>query len=543
MSGIFTEPRAATILSLASLFISSARCQAQQTVARTSEQWIVEGTVTDGTQPVPGAEVWCQGQGQARSARSDERGQYSFNGGFPGTIKVGAEKAGYGAAAFRTVSVRPGALPERIDIAIHREGVVSGRVLDPSGDAMQGAQVVLWAKVFKNGKGGLAYRGVADTNDLGEYRIAGIAAGRYFLEALPKAAEPHKAMPPVLDRAAKSTARLGIARKVFYPNANSIDAASPIEVGSGQQVEGTDIRFGNAETFCVTAKVIANDSVIALRETPESGGASVSRTRVKAGEMFEICGLPSAQYRITVMGVEPQGTQNDNVVAFSRTDFTIADRNVALGTLPSIPTAPLSGTVSVLKGSSAAALPTGLMARLKPPDDRSLIMSESSLAKVGSSGAFEFPNVFSDSYSLWIPELPRGYYVKQFTQGGRDVRFGGVRGGAGPVSILLGADGAILDGQVADKDSLPVPDAVVALMPKHATAGAEILTQSTDQNGRFTFSADVAPGDYYVIAFSHLIEGQGQNLEFMRGNADDAQEITLGPNANQHVPLTVQRVE
>jgi hypothetical protein len=121
-------------------------------------------------------------------------------------------------------------------------------------------------------------------------------------------------MPPVLDRAAKSTARLGIARKVFYPNANSIDAASPIEVGSGQQVEGTDIRFGNAETFCVTAKVIANDSVIALRETPESGGASVSRTRVKAGEMFEICGLPSAQYRITVMGVEPQGTQNDNVI-------------------------------------------------------------------------------------------------------------------------------------------------------------------------------------------------------------------------------------
>jgi Carboxypeptidase regulatory-like domain len=534
-------------LAMATLFTPPAGCQTQQTSSgRRGEMWTVEGAVSDDARPVPGARIWCQGPCQAQEALADEQGHFAFKGATAGLIRIGAEKDGYSDAKVRTVSAQPGAHVEQVDLLIHKEGIVSGRVLDRDGDGIEGVEVILWARVFKDGGPSAAVRGASSTNDLGEYRIAGVGAGRYYLEALPKRLQPHKPMPAIANRDAKRVARFGIVRKMYYPNADSIDAASPIQVRDGQQAEGMDVRFRNATTFCVSAKVSASNPAISLRETPESGGAAVvGQVPVKAGEMFEICGLPSAQYRLTVLstGEAEKGVIN-RVVAFSRTEFTIADRDVELGALSAPPASRLSGAATVAGMPSTAPFPPDVKVRLEPPDDRSLmVMSESFSAGVGPSGVFELQSVFSDFYRLRVYGLPRGYYIQQLTQTGRDVRFGGVRPEAGPVSILLGSDGAVIDGQVTDKDNLPVNDALVALMPKRTTVGAEILSQPADQDGRFTFSTEVAPGEYYVIAFSGLVEGEQQNLEFMRANIKDAQEIALAPGATRHVALLVQQEE
>ena len=167
-------------------------------------------------------------------------------------------------------------------------------------------------------------------------------------------------------------------------------------------------------------------------------------------------------------------------------------------------------------------------------------LSESWFARVGPTGAFELPLVLSGDYQLEIHGLPSGYYVKQFTQNGRDVRFGGLRPELGPVSILLGADGATVNGTVTAKDGTPLQDVLVVLMPKQTTVGTEIISQPSDQDGRFNFATGVRPDEYYLIAFSGLIEGQQQNLEFMRANIKNAQEITLSPKTNRSFVLSVQ---
>ena len=48
------------------------------------------------------------------------------------------------------------------------------------------------------------------------------------------------------------------------------------------------------------------------------------------------------------------------------------------------------------------------------------------------------------------------------------------------------------------KDDLPVHDAVVGLMPKDAQDGAHVLSQPTSQDGGFTFSTGIAPGEYHI---------------------------------------------
>lgn len=523
----------------------SAGCQTGQESARPSKApaWVVEGTISDDAGPIPGATVWCRTEKATNEVLTDQSGAYTFKGTVAGLIMIGAEKEGYAPATATAVNARPGMRVGKVDILLRKEGVVSGRVLDPNGDPVQGVEVDLWAKVFRDGKPILRSRGQAHTNDLGEYRIAGVGTEPYFLEAFLGNLKPHILVRSGNKQAAKRAASFGVVRKMFYSNADSLEAATPVRVQPGQQAEGLDIRLRKVETFCFDATVQANLTTMSIRETPESGGAFIGRADVKAGQAFQMCGLPAAQYRLTIWSRnEAEGPPAGKVVAFSRTDFAITDRDVSLGVLPATPTTQLTGVVAVAGASTPPRFLSDLKARLAPPADRPIYVSGTS-ADVGPSGAFEFRSVFSDHYRLRLIGLPQGYYVKQLTQNGRDIRFTGLRPEAGPISIVLGSDGAIVEGRVTDKDDLPAHDAVVALMPKDAQDGAQVLSQPTSQDGGFTFSTDVAPGEYYIAAFTGLAEGEEQNVDFVRAHLSAAQEITLAPGPSQRVALQVHAVD
>ena len=61
--------------------------------------------------------------------------------------------------------------------------VIAGRVTDEDGDPMQGVRVLVQRK--KPGKAGREAAGTEATNDLGEYRIAGLFPGQYWVVAMP----------------------------------------------------------------------------------------------------------------------------------------------------------------------------------------------------------------------------------------------------------------------------------------------------------------------------------------------------------------------
>jgi hypothetical protein len=145
-------------------------------------------------------------------------------------------------------------------------------VLDPNGDPMQEVEAILWAKVFRDGKPILRYRGAAHTNDLGEYRIAGVGTEIYVLEAVLGNLKPHIIVRGGNKQAAKRAASFGVVRKMFYSNADSLEAATPVRVQPGQQAEGLDIRLRNVETFCFDAAVQANHTTMSIRETRKVAG-------------------------------------------------------------------------------------------------------------------------------------------------------------------------------------------------------------------------------------------------------------------------------
>jgi hypothetical protein len=78
-------------------------------------------------------------------------------------------------------------------------------------------------------------------------------------------------------------------------------------------------------------------------------------------------------------------------------------------------------------------------------------------------------------------------------------------GGKVQLEILVGKDGAELDGSVADKDGKPAPGAVVVLVPEtRLRAHPALFRESeTDQAGRLQFKNRL-PGSYTVLAWDDV---------------------------------------
>ena len=68
-----------------------------------------------------------------------------------------------------------------VKLTMAPQAVLAGRVLDNEGDPLMGAQVSLLTSRVMNGLRGIQAANSTNTNDLGEYRFAGLEAGKYIL--------------------------------------------------------------------------------------------------------------------------------------------------------------------------------------------------------------------------------------------------------------------------------------------------------------------------------------------------------------------------
>src|SRR5256885_7470386 len=84
----------------------------------------------------------------------------------------------------RPIEVLDGQTMEKIDFALPRGGIVTGRVVDEYGEPIADVQVMPMRYQFMQGRRRLVPTGRASqTNDIGEYRLFGLAPGQYYISA------------------------------------------------------------------------------------------------------------------------------------------------------------------------------------------------------------------------------------------------------------------------------------------------------------------------------------------------------------------------
>jgi hypothetical protein len=327
----------------------------------------ISGVVIDGAtlQPVAGAVVFLSSS--ARGAQpdparvtTDSQGRYVFTRLPAASYALNGYKHGYvtgrfgdgdatTSAANRAIQLADGQWFSSGRIVMWRTGAISGTITDETGEPQVGVLVRVFARVILGGRPQLAAGASAKTDDLGRYRVSGLAPGTYvvFVPSVQAAVPgeitlaelagytPQSMMtaeaagrvltpPDPIAIAADPTTRLiagtyptpppastgrWVYPPLFYPNARTIGEALAIDMRRGEQRSGVDMRLAPVRSVTVRGVVqgpagAATDRLtIRLLPSGNEGlgfGSETATSLVRSDGSFTLLNIPSGQYTVVV---------------------------------------------------------------------------------------------------------------------------------------------------------------------------------------------------------------------------------------------------
>jgi hypothetical protein len=398
--------------------------------------------------------------------------------------------------------------------------------MDAEGDPLGNVNV---AAVSKAG-----ISGGTRTNDLGEYRIAGLSSGKYFVLA-----QATDAAPPAQNRneAGKLFA------PTFFPGTTNRGQAVSLDVHPG---DAADASFGliATRTFSVRGQVAAlpgpwrngqNPGPTAVTLRP--GGTPLVTElsgEIKKDGTFEISGVVPGTYDVSI--TSPDG-----------------------GSLR-----PLRGTDTVEVGESdvddlrLSPEPLGeVHGRFRMDDNEPFKWTQLSVTldsddgdqdsdlsvNVARDGTFKIESVPAGNYHVVVSSGSnnlRDYFVKEVNVNGTDAGDSGFATGPGisMVEIVASARGGTIVGTVVDGDNKTVSDVQVFCVPDASRQTRPDVYQQTvtDRRGQFRLRG-LNPGDYTVFA----LYGEPSDVndpDFFQAHETEGQSVHL--NEGEQKTLTLK---
>jgi uncharacterized protein (DUF2141 family) len=302
----------------------------QSTRDRSAGRSVLTGAVILNGQrgnPVPYASViLTDSSGNLLETTADENGLFRFVGVEPGRYFLTASKpsflkGSYGASLPERMGIpiavsESSALSELL-IPLWRGGVIAGAIRNWRGEPVQDLTVAAFRVRSVAGDPTVSSAATASvkTDDLGTYRLFGLAPGKYVVAAI---------LPPALVRAALEaktqertdlrTAELPTSSvSVFFPGTSAIGRADLIELGTSEELGGVSFSIVLEQMARVEVLVtpppgveiatlrlratmttdVGSERVILRRELPSSAHGAI-----------EIADVPPGDYRLTVSATE-----------------------------------------------------------------------------------------------------------------------------------------------------------------------------------------------------------------------------------------------
>jgi hypothetical protein len=409
-----------------------------------------------------------------------------------------------------------------VEVRLVPQGVLTGRVLDADGDPVERAKIELLRQQYVDGKKTLSTLRPVFTNDLGEYRAAGLVAGKYWLYA----EWPDGPISGATEQYVPS----------YYVSATDAAAAVPIDVGAGTQTRAGEILLRKARTTTVKGRVAVRvagaserPTVTAYRTVGHNNRAasyfrSLPATVNAAGE-FELRDMTPGSYTLTAAiakgGIWVPSAPATVEVGGSKIEGVLLEIDDFLT---------VTGKLRVEDDAKMEASPIVVRLRRGQGNDR---------GRVDDDRTFRMRNVARGRYDVVVDGLPAGFYVKSVRAGEADVTYAGLDlgGGAPPtLDILVSPKGGTVTGTVADAEGKPAAGATVVLAPKEKDRRYPQL--GSDQFGRFKFTG-VVPGEYTVYAWDDVEFTAWMDAEFLKDAKGEA--VTVGERASATVAVKVAK--
>ena len=455
-----------------------------------------------------------------RTTITNDQGQFSFTalpaGRFtmiaskPGYVDIpyGAKRAGRPGTA---IQLAAGGKMERANISLPKGAVITGIVVDDTGEPAPGTQVRVMRYVMRTGERTLEQAGQAQTDDRGLYRVYGLQPGNYLVSAVPR------------------NLNAGNIRQTIEAEIEALMQ----QIQSGALGAGLGGRGGGAAGGGGRGGGRAGAGGIDIQSMMGGRGGGNPDLVGRAQQLMQQLAQQDEAAQTAYAPVYFPGTATPSTAA----PVTLGVSEERAGVdfrLLLVPTATIEGTVT----SQGAALPTqGTQVSLTPLDQvgsPSVPGMNNNTTRTTQDGKFTFQNIPPGQYRLMArgairlanPQQEAAAAGRAGAAGGRGQGPGGGRGGPGQIQQVLWGhadvaingenvgnvsitmqEGMTLTGRIAFDGATNAPPTDLStvrvnLTPRGQNQGFDmggVPPAEVDASGRFTIKG-VLPGRYSLNA-------------------------------------------
>ena len=493
-------------LALWATMLAAAAVLAQTPPPSTGKLASVAGTVTNSLtgEPLLRAHVSLQvmlsgpqQNPQSYGALTNGEGKFSITQLPPGEYTVSVDRVGFvaplnsGGTRSARITLGEGDKKEDLKLTLTPTGAITGRVLDAAGEPVPGANV--------GAEGGSQNGMSTTTDDKGQFRLGGLRPGRYRVKATPQSLP----LPPEIR--SDGVADMHYAA-TYYPDSLTGNSAQRLEVKSGAELSGIDVRLVATPIVTVSGKVTGlppdfkNMNVMVQRSGP-NGGYSQSASGVKPDGSFEIWRLDPGKYTLVATSF---GQSGQSRLQSAPLDIEVTTLNLEHLELRMVPEFDIAGQVR-FEDDQARQPPQGPawsgqpQTAAPPAASRMVILrqeggGQSVSVELGADDSFRLEKVQSGRFRVTVSG--GSGYVKSVRAGMTetegdllDVR----NGSAGPVTVTVSSNFCELSGRVNDSKG-PVANATVVMFGPSGSWNTQ-----ADSSGTYKFTR-LPPGRYRLVA-------------------------------------------
>ena len=579
---------------------------------------IVSGVVVSSVdaQPVRRAIVKLSGRGEiSRSAVTDDAGKFAIGFLPGGTYTMTVSKPAWitatlgGPATGGTgtpLVLRDAETIANLRIPLVKGGAISGTVRDHTGGPAEAVQVFAARADLAKGTQIANLSSsveVVTTDDMGAYRIFGLAPGNYIVGALSKITTiagvdvptrdqveaelralqqrgPGTPAPAAAAAPPPPAPKFGYA-PMYHPSAASAAQATVVTVGAGDDKGGTDILLMLVPLSAIDVQVVgvdgqpAPDVVTNISTTgpplPSSFGLLPTTPLLDREARFRIPNVAPGTWTITarssarVVTRNPDGSLqstrgNENEIppgtfywAASTIDATTGVTSVTLHLRPGLT---MTGRVALAGTAAAPPAPTAAQVRLSMALDSDPARAPTALFPASPpavtnpkpDGSFEMRGLTPGPWTLTalVPggSGPTGWWLRSAMLNGKDLLDApidvGDRDLAG-VEITLSNRHTALSGTLMGADSRPLSNLVIVAMPEDRAlwAAARRVRQTRPSTDGKFSFADLPPGAYLLAAVTDVSDAELRTAEFLASIAAAGIKVSIAEGEKKTQDLRV----
>jgi hypothetical protein len=537
----FQPPQLPTLGSVSEGIQNNASLESQQ--YSTDDKYTLRGAVINSVtgEALRGALVQIYFNGQS-SMLTGPDGKFQFEGLPQGQTTITVRKPGF----FSEDDIEPngrgqhpattGPNSSPVVLRLIPEGVIYGRISEEDGEPIEGLPVELLVQHLQNGRKVWERRPQAVTDEDGNFRIAELQPGDYFLSAGPSR------NPVTLPAKLSQPGAEGIPL-VYYPVGSELAAATPIPITPGKRVE-INLTLAPQPFYRVSGSIngYAPGQPVNLQLRNSAGLPLPYNWRFdSATGSFRINGVPVGAYTLHAEAPDSRGHSLTATVPLT-VNADLSGLHLIL-----LPTVTIPIRMSVIASRTGAErfweqenyFPAyvQLVAR-----NAGLFELRYGSRQVGERGAasLELQNIASGTYSVEInPNGP--LYVQSAMSGTTNLLESDLSVAPGsspqPIEITLRDDVAFLSGTVSLENHHL--NATILAFSEHPSIPPRI--QPAYSGGNFQLSS-LPPGTYKILAVDHPDRLEYANPEAVKKYLSKAREVTLSPEQSAKIDLELTKV-